>query len=172
MSDVENGPLTEANRECRDIFCCLLFLAAIGGMGYLTYAAYYNNDPTTIFRGVNQNNLVCGNKLDLLTKDKPYLYFYDPRGTLSLKKACVAVCPYYDGTTITAVVAEPTVTYTDILNLDGTAILASTGSLPIVAGDVVGYDTYPLLGRICVPSAKLVTTIFDTAKLSAAFSQS
>ena len=67
MSDVENGPLTEANRECRDVLCCLLFIAGIVVMIALSSIAYNEGDPDKIYRGVDQNGKECGN-----TNDPPY----------------------------------------------------------------------------------------------------
>ncbi len=60
VADLENGPLTEANRECRDVLCCLLFVAAIAAMGYLAGYGYSKGDPSRIFRGVDQNGKECG----------------------------------------------------------------------------------------------------------------
>jgi hypothetical protein len=137
-------------------------------MGYLTYAAYYNNDPSVLFRGVNQNGDICGDKNNANTKNLPYLYFYGPADTLSTTKTCVDVCPYYDGSAITVPTSFPSAAYTKTFSPDGTAI---TGAAPIAVGDIVGYDSYSILGRICVPNAKMFTTLIDASKFSSAFSQ-
>ena len=68
MSDVANGPLPEAERECRDILCCLLFIAALGAMVYLTYWGYKNGDLNKPFRGVDEFGSICGDSNNALTK--------------------------------------------------------------------------------------------------------
>ena len=77
MTDVENGPLTEADRECRDVLCCLLFVAAICGMVYLGVYGFTKGDPAVIYRGVNQQGQECG-KAGTVTENYPYLYFKNP----------------------------------------------------------------------------------------------
>ena len=42
VKKLENGPIE--NRSCTDILCCLLFLASIAVMVYLTIIAYTKGD--------------------------------------------------------------------------------------------------------------------------------
>ena len=58
--DVENGPLDEANRECRDVICCILFIANLCAMIYVTAHAYATGNPNKIYRGVSVNSVPCG----------------------------------------------------------------------------------------------------------------
>lgn len=68
--DLENGPLE--NRECRDVICLLLFIANVGAMAYCSYYAYYNGNISTIFRGTDPDQVICGQGIAV---DYPYLYF-------------------------------------------------------------------------------------------------
>ena len=79
-------------------------------MGYLTYAAYFNHDPSVLFRGVNSAGLICGDKNDATTKDLPYLYFTNPfTGTLQGTKTCVSACPVWTGSANTVPTGNPTI---------------------------------------------------------------
>jgi len=58
LKELENGPLV--HRECRDLFCYLLFLANVGAMLYCSYYAYTFGSDTNIFRGTDPDNNICG----------------------------------------------------------------------------------------------------------------
>lgn len=73
LAHLENGPLVE--RECRDVFCLVLFLANIGAMIYCSYYAYTFGDHNNIFRGTDPDRNVCG--LAPL-QDFKYVYFTNP----------------------------------------------------------------------------------------------
>ena len=73
MSELENGPLE--NRECRDVFCCLLFIANIAAMVYCSYYAYYEGNPSMVFRGTDLSGNICGKGT---TANYRYLYFTNP----------------------------------------------------------------------------------------------
>lgn len=75
---MENGPLDESNRECRDVLCCLIFLANIVVMIYCTAHAYANGNPYDIYRGIDGDGNVCGSTGDGTT-DYKYVYFYNPK---------------------------------------------------------------------------------------------
>lgn len=79
-------------------------------MGYLTYAAYYNHDPSVLFRGINNVGKICGDKNDATTKDLPYLYFTNPfSGTLLGTRTCVSACPVWTGAANTLPTGNPTI---------------------------------------------------------------
>jgi hypothetical protein len=170
MSDVENGPLTEANRECRDLFCCLLFMACIGGMIYLTYFGYYNGNPYNAFRGVDATGVVCG-IYGTATANYPYLYFSNPLSSIS-ERICVNTCPSYTSGAVTQSTSNnPSyTTYAYTYDLSGT----QTPSTPAPsAGQYLGYDSYLAVGRLCVPNAIMFTTAFSSvsSSLTSAFKQ-
>ena len=73
LKELENGPLV--HRECRDVFCFILFLANIGAMLYCSYYAYTFGDHNNIFRGTDPDRRVCG--LAPL-QDYKYVYFMNP----------------------------------------------------------------------------------------------
>lgn len=147
LSDVENGPVTEANRECRDIFCCLLFLAAIGGMVYLTIYGYMNGNPAAIFRGVDLNGIACGDPKGVAAAF-PYIYFVTPAAEIS-KRYCVVACPSFSGTALTALSCYgATCTYTYQYN---SAYTLSPSGAP-GSNDIIGYESISVIDRICVPT--------------------
>jgi hypothetical protein len=95
---VESGPLDENNRECRDVFCCLLFFLNICGMIYCTIHAYTNGNPNRIYRGVSGTD-ICGQPGGD-AENYPYVYFYNPLEDLTdptSKRKCVSACPTYSG---------------------------------------------------------------------------
>lgn len=167
MSDVENGPLTEANRECRDIFCCLLFLGCIGGMIYLTAYGYSNGNPSKAFRGVDSNGIICGS--DGAALNYPYLYLTNPINDIS-KRICVDTCPKYSGGAVAQVnsnsaAADVTWDYT----YDLTPTQSPVGSP--TSADVLGYDTYLIIGRICMPNSVMFNTLFSASSTASVLSQ-
>ena len=98
FKDVENGPLDESNRECRDVFCCLIFILNICGMIYCTTHAYTQGDPDNIYRGIDQDGVICGNSTEG-TQDYPLVYFYNPQNIYG-RRWCVADCPAWDGAAV------------------------------------------------------------------------
>jgi hypothetical protein len=124
LKDLENGPYTEANRECRDVLCCLLFLAGLCAMGYLAVYGYTKGDTYVIYRGIDQAGNVCGDRANAVTANFPYLYLTNFYIDVT-KRACVASCPVWDGTQVTAIsCADPaqcnTDTYTVTYDSSGT----------------------------------------------------
>ena len=100
MTDVENGPLTEANRECRDILCCLLFIGGMVVMVALSIYGYQNGDLNEPFRGVDQSGNICGDKANSATANLPYIYYFSPQADTA-SRFCVDSCPVLEGTTMT-----------------------------------------------------------------------
>lgn len=95
---MENGPLDESNRECRDVFCCLIFVANIIGMIYCTIHAYTKGDTDKIYRGIDGQGNICGDP-DSPAADYPYVYFYNPQEVYQYRY-CVKECPVWDGTAV------------------------------------------------------------------------
>ena len=59
--ELANGPLE--NRSCRDVLCCLLFIAFMGGMIGVAAFAITAGNPTLLARGY-----------DITGKIKPYSF--------------------------------------------------------------------------------------------------
>jgi hypothetical protein len=98
FKNVENGPLDESNRECRDVFCCILFLLNIAGMIYVTIHGYIDGNPYYIYRGIGRENsgfVECG-KSGTAAEKFPYVYFYNPFDSFE-NRVCVEECPSYSG---------------------------------------------------------------------------
>lgn len=157
VADLENGPLTEANRECRDVICCLLFLAAIVAMIYLGAYGYAQGNVSNIFRGVDQNGRVCGEGTQV---NFPYLYLTNPLNSLNLK-ACVNMCPYWTGSAVFQVSCSDSSicnsnTYDATIDNQGGGTYSGSNTF-------LGYETYLVLDRICVPTATMFTTGLKSA---------
>ena len=142
----------------------------IGAMGYLTYSAYHNHDPYDLFRGVDNTGKICGSKTEATTKDLPLLYFYNPfTGTLKATKICVSACPTWDGTIVTVPTSTAALTWAHEYKSDGTQVTVAT----VNPTDFVGYDSYSLIGRVCIPNKNLFSDLLIAAsQFSSAFSQS
>lgn len=97
--------------------------------------------------------------------DYPYAYFFNPIDSLD-HRACVTSCPAYSGGSIT----QPT-----CYDSGGTVncgagtwfTISSDGSSyspvgPPTASDYILYDSYGLLGRICIPSSSVFTNLFSS----------
>lgn len=136
-------------------------------MVYLGVYGYDKGNPYVIFRGVDGNGRVCGDTADAITANFPYVYWTDPANNLQLR-SCVNACPTWDGSTVVQVSCSVagdcnSNTYQTVYDDQGNVI---TGSA--TAGDFVGYDTYSVLGRACVPNPNMFTTVFKS--ISSAFS--
>ncbi len=137
-------------------------------MIYLTAYAYSNGKPSNAFRGVDETGKICGNSTEG-TENFPYLYFYNPYSDIS-KRKCVNTCPYYISTPSSVFQATSTsaMTYTISYDSSGNRI---TGSGTPIASDILGYDSYLLIGRLCVPNANMFNTLFSSSTVADAFSQ-
>ena len=55
---IENGPL--GNRRCTDIFCILVFIAALCGAGYIGMYAVSNGNPELVMTPYDSQGNFCG----------------------------------------------------------------------------------------------------------------
>jgi len=87
--ELANGPLE--NRSCRDVLCCLLFIAFMGGM--IAVAAYgiHNGNPTLLARGYDYDGNMCG--IAKGYEDYKYLYFANPVENHLTETLCLKTCP-------------------------------------------------------------------------------
>lgn len=145
-------------------------------MIYLTYYGYYNGDPSQIFRGVDSNNFICGDKTNAVTANYPYLYFYDPIDSTKYR-FCVNSCPSYSSASNS--VSVPGVAYVNASSTftSWNVQYSSSGSvisgIPGTAGQFNGYDSYSVLSRVCIPNSGLFSTAFSSVNstLSSALQQ-
>ncbi len=93
FKDIEHGPLTNSQRECRDFICLLMFLANCVVMAIFAIWAYATGHPYQAFRATDSNKNVCG-LMNSPTADYPYAYLYNP---ISINnRICVKECPFYE----------------------------------------------------------------------------
>ena len=166
MSDVKDGPLPEADRECRDTLCCILFLVAIGMMVFLSISGYQHGNLDKPWRGVDENGRICGDENNAATKDYPYVYYYSPKASTSAR-FCVNNCPQLvSGSTITTPQEANTgTTISWNYQSDSTGTLTPSTPPDPTASQKVGYDTTITLNRFCVPSKDLFdSSYFQSAK--------
>ena len=70
----KNGPLSDENRKCRDILCCLLFIIFLIACVVVAVLGFRNGDPSLILYPYDEDGNECGRNE---TKDYKYLYFYN-----------------------------------------------------------------------------------------------
>ena len=169
MKDLENGPYTEANRECRDTLFCLLFVAGCCAMVYLGIYGFTNGDVHLIFRGVDEAGNICGDTNTPTTALFPYLYWTQPDTSLQ-NRACVDACPTWDGSAVvqvTCAVASQCNTNSYQVTFNDQGGVAS-GTYTAGSGQIIGYDSYSVLSRACVPNPNMFTSVFSS--ISSSFS--
>lgn len=121
------------------------------------------------------SNNVCGDKRNPITSNFPYLYFYDPLDSITYRM-CVDSCPTYSSSAATVSVpnaaSDTDVSWSSSWNVVYDTSGGHTGT-PGTAGQFNGYDSYLLLGRLCVPNANMFSTAFTniTSTASSAFQQ-
>lgn len=127
-------------------------------MVYCTIHAYTQGNPDKIFRGVAGDKTICG-QVDGPAKDYPYLYFYNPIYSTDLRY-CVKECPYYDGSTLTQTSIYNSASYTPDgttydfkIKQDGSWDTAGNTAPTSAANLYIGYETSPVLDRVCIPSS-------------------
>ena len=155
FDDVANGPLDESQRECRDVFCCLLFLVNIAAMVYVTVHAYTSGNPDKIFRGIAAN-VVCGEPGGV-AEQFPYVYFYNPIFSTD-SRVCVATCPTFTSGTLNTVscYAGHGVTCTYDVTFDSNGSTTVSTSTLNSSSYFLGYETTPVMGRLCLPSSAVI----------------
>jgi len=135
--ELANGPLEK--RSCRDVLCCLLFIAFMGGM--IAVAAYGLSigQPTLLGRGYDEDGNMCG-----VTKDYesyPYVYFAYPLAGHLLNTVCVKTCPI--DSSASAIECKPTTNHPacakDRTNSDADQRLFI-------------YESVGFLNRVCLPT--------------------
>ncbi len=110
-NQLRKGPVDDSNRRCTDIFCCLIFIAFIGGCVLVTALGFAQGNPNLVLYPYDEDGRQCGR--DNKTLEYPYLYFYAAVTNLKnynvtgvAQGVCVSSCP---------------TNYTGFLNCTGTA---------------------------------------------------
>jgi len=96
VRELENGPM--AKRVCRDVLCCLLFIAFIIGMIGIGAYGYTKGKPSIIGRGYDSNGNMCG--VTAGYESHKYLYFPIPFTGHLDTTVCLKSCPSGDSTTL------------------------------------------------------------------------
>ena len=138
-------------------------------MVYLGVYGYDKGNPDLIFRGVDQNGNVCGDASNSVTASFPYLLWTQPDTDLQ-KRACVNTCPYWTGSVVFQVTCAVAAdcnsnAYQATFDDQGNA---AAGTYTAGSGQFIGYDSYSVLGRACVPNPNMFSTVFST--ISSSFS--
>ena len=160
FKDVEDGPLSSANRECRDVICCLLFLVNIGGMIFCAFYGFLNGNPSFIYRATSSDGDICGISSD--TIDLPFAYFYNPVATDYKKRVCVKECPTYTNGSLLPLTCKSgqDCSYTVTILDNGTAGVSTS---VLTNSPFIGYETQEFLGRICIPTTVVLQNALSTA---------
>lgn len=167
FEDYKNGPLAPSQRECRDVFCCLLFIVNVVAMVVLAIYSYTYGDTHNIYRATDSNGNICG-KTGTSTETYPFAYFYNPTTMDLSKRTCVAACPSYTSSgTLTALPCFPTpqlpnCSYTITVRPDGTYNKSGNAT----TSDIIGYDSFSEIGRVCLPTLTVLQNAFSSASTS------
>ena len=122
--------------------------------------AYGTGSPNKAFRATDKNNNVCG-LAGTPTADFTFSYIYNPISTNN--RVCVKYCPKYtNGVLSTVECYGMDCTYTATVNEDGTT--AATFN----SNNFVGYGSYDILGRFCLPELKDLNNAFSSYSTSIA----
>jgi len=96
----KNGPLSDENRKCRDVLCCLFFIIFLGVCVFVAVIGFKNGDPDLILYPYDEDGKECGREDK---EDYKYLYFYNSIENLKNWKIkevingfCVSNCPTVD----------------------------------------------------------------------------
>jgi len=149
-----------AKSSCTDILCLLIWVAFMGGMGYVGAYGYKNGTPANLTHGYNYNGKLCG--VDSPFEDAPFLYYcpaaYNPipiNGAyvpieLNTKAAiCLKKCPT-DFNETTECLSPSQVAATT--NINGTQVVSMVQGTE----NKTTYPTKAILGLYCVPDAKVM----------------
>jgi len=155
------GPKHPYQRSCTDILCCILFCINVGVMiGFALYG-YTNGDTTNVYRATDEMGNVCGGS-NTVTKSYPYSYFYNPTTGNLDRRTCVKACPGLNGNSPSNIDCYSAgnnlgkCTYDVIVNSSGQFNTTPTTT------DLIGYDTYSVIGRVCIPTATVFSNAFSS----------
>ncbi|XP_013398047.1 choline transporter-like protein 1 isoform X2 [Lingula anatina] len=167
VDDGFDGPLK--NRGCTDVFFLLLFIAALGGMGYVSYLGITKGNPNMLVYGVDSWGNVCNQKNEIIPnvtssgKDMTgianlyhYNFLHSANPTGNTVKLCVKSCPTTDIATVTALQEFATVNDSRLCHYDVSVSSYHVGSLAADATcpPLPVLSTASILHR-CIPAAAI-----------------
>lgn len=126
-------------------------------MVYCTIHAYLNGNPNKIYRPIGSNQTICGQDA---AANYPYIYFYNPLEGLD-SRYCMKECPYFkDGNLVLTECYTnnygPGCSAYNVIMLQNGSFAA--GSAPNPYNNLyIGYETTPVLNRVCLPSSSVLT---------------
>lgn len=149
-SELKNGPLE--NRQCRDILCCLLFIANVLAMLFVFQESYANNNLNRMVAGYDMSKKACG------VDYTDYKYVYFPKFTTSAKtwierRICVKACPTKSDSTV------------EFMPADGYVTGATQGATAVGDYDIFIQASKGLYGKICMPVVAFAGSATLTSKM-------
>ena len=124
-------------------------------MIYVSAHGYANGNLSKPFRATDANGVVCGEPGGE-AESYPYAYFFNPTTFTLENRVCVKACPsYQSGTLSTLDCYASSCTYSVTILSDGTY-----SANPSTTTEVIGYETSPLIGRVCIPSSTVFAGAF------------
>ncbi|XP_041482153.1 choline transporter-like protein 2 isoform X1 [Lytechinus variegatus] len=121
-----HGPIE--NRSCTDVICCILFIAAVGGMLAVGVLGWMNGDPMRLIHPTDSLGQVCG--VDENVKNASYLFYFDllecflniPLTVINFgcptPKICMAECPQNTFAPYTLLLQDAESFVNDLVNLN------------------------------------------------------
>jgi len=136
--ELANGPIEK--RSCRDVLCCLIFIAFMGGM--IAVAAYgiSAGQPNLLGRGYDGDSKMCG--IATGYESYPYLYFAYPVSGYLFNTVCVKACPVDHSSTLDC---KTNSYHTDCAEHIGNSY---DGNHKLIM-----YASTGFLNRLCIPTA-------------------
>ena len=141
--EFKNGPISNEKRKCKDLFCCIFFLAFVGACIALAILGFTKGHPEYFLYVYDEDGKACGH--DPGFEDYSYLYFYNVISNAKkldigsvINGICVKSCPNktYDETT------DPII----IIDCMGTE---NNTNCQVTYENY--YESTPILNRICFP---------------------
>ena len=130
-------------------------------MLYVTFHAYLDGNPTSLYRGI-ASNVICG-EVGGVAANYPYVYFYNPIYSTD-SRVCVDSCPTFTSGALSAVNCYSghgvSCSYDVSFSSDG-SVSVSTTSMN-TSSYFLGYETSLVMDRICLPSSAVLTQGLST----------
>ena len=156
---MKDGPISEENRECRDCFCCLLFLLNGIAMVVLAIYGYANGNTSDIYRATDNASNPCGQS-NSAARDYPLSYFYNPTTDNLDNRVCVKSCPEYNNGQLSNVDCYLN---GQVASCAYTVTVAEDGSYNVrnaTTADFIGYDSIEVIERVCIPTKSTLENAF------------